>query len=234
MEITKPGYFVGNLYDFIPDNNIDLLNSHINTIKEYTTNRSEMNYRFDFAGGPSYTNNSIKEDEIKEREELIKKNNYTEIQRWWEFNPNNEILSNYFDNIAVNIGKQLYSNYDFSIKDFDSRGNFTLYENKDFIKEHEDGFDSNRLCVVLIYLSDDWKSSDGGELVIKNNKHSLVLDPKLGNFAVLDFVKNNVSHEVLKVNGSFKRFTYIHFLNLKESDTHTYKQFKQDKLQFKH
>ena len=40
--------------------------------------------------------------------------------------------------------------------------------------------------------------------------------PKLGNYAVLDFTKNNVTHQVLKVNNNFKRFSYIHFLNLKK------------------
>lgn len=234
MEITKTGFYVGNFYDFIPEKNIDLLDSHINSIKEYTLDKTEMNYRFDYIGVEPYTNNSVKENEIKERDEFIIKNNYKTIQRWWEFNAPTEVLAEYFDNIAVNIGKQLYPNYDLSIQDYDSRGNFTLYENNDFIKEHEDGFDSNRLCVVLIYLSDNWNPGDGGELVIKNNEHSLVVNPILGNFAVLDFVKNNVSHEVLKVNGNFKRFTYIHFLNLKETNTEVYKQFKQDKLQFKH
>ena len=86
---------------------------------------------------------------------------------------------------------------------------------------------------MLLYLNDDWKEGDGGELVIKNNGKETIVLPKLGNYAVLDFTKNNVTHEVLKVNNDFKRFSYIHFLNFKDIDTETFKLFKEDKIEFK-
>ena len=141
-------------------------------------------------------------------------------------------LNSFFDNLSVKIAKKLYSEYEFNIDDLNSRGTYTLYENGDFIQDHEDGFDKNRLCVILLYLSDDWKEGDGGELVIKNNENEIIVTPKLGNYAVLDFCKNNVSHEVNKVCNEFKRYTYIHFINFKQSDSQTYNTFIKDKKNF--
>jgi len=85
----------------------------------------------------------------------------------------------------------------------------TLYLKDNFIENHQDGFDEGRLCVILIYLNDDYKEGYGGELVI--NKSSIV-KPEFGNVAILDFTKNNVYHSVNSVlDDNFKRFAFIKF-----------------------
>jgi Rps23 Pro-64 3,4-dihydroxylase Tpa1-like proline 4-hydroxylase len=85
----------------------------------------------------------------------------------------------------------------------------TLYLKDNFIENHQDGFDERRLCVILIYLNDDYKEGYGGELVI--NKSSIV-KPEFGNVAILDFTKNNVYHSVNSVlDDNFKRFAFIKF-----------------------
>ena len=233
MEIVNNGYATGNILDILtPEQKIDL-KKNIHYVKDSAADKTELKYRFDFSGGPTYTDNMIKWDAIKAREEHIEKNGYHTFQRFWEYTINNETITKFFDKISVAIGNSLYPKYNITLNDLDSRGRYMLYENGDFIKAHEDGFDARRLCVVLLYLNDDWKEGDGGELVIKNNGKETIVLPKLGNYAVLDFTKNNVTHEALKVNNDFKRFSYIHFLNFKDIDTETFKLFKEDKIEFK-
>ena len=233
MEIVNTGYAIGNILDILtPEQKIDL-EKNIQYVKDFAADKTELKYRFDFVGGPTYTDNMIKWDAIKAREEHIEKNGYHISQRFWEYTINNENITKFFDKISVAIGNSLYPKYNITLNDLDSRGRYMLYENGDFIKAHEDGFDARRLCVVLLYLNDDWKEGDGGELVIKNNGKETIVLPKLGNYAVLDFTKNNVTHAALKVNNDFKRFSYIHFLNFKDIDTETFKLFKEDKIEFK-
>ena len=233
MEIVNKGYAIGNILDILtPEQKIDL-EKNIQYVKDSAADKTELKYRFDFSGGPTYTDNMIKLDAIKAREEHIEKNGYHTFQRFWEYIINDENITKFFDKISVAIGNSLYPKYNITLNDLDSRGRYMLYENGDFIKAHEDGFDARRLCVVLLYLNDDWKEGDGGELVIKNNGKETIVLPKLGNYAVLDFTKNNVTHEALKVNNDFKRFSYIHFLNFKDIDTETFKLFKEDKIEFK-
>lgn len=233
MEIVNNGYATGNILDILtPEQKIDL-KKNIHYVKDSAADKTELKYRFDFSGGPTYTDNMIKWDAIKAREEHIEKNGYHTFQRFWEYTINDENITKFFDKISVAIGNSLYPKYNITLNDLDSRGRYMLYENGDFIKAHEDGFDARRLCVVLLYLNDDWKEGDGGELVIKNNGKETIVLPKLGNYAVLDFTKNNVTHEALKVNNDFKRFSYIHFLNFKDIDTETFKLFKEDKIEFK-
>jgi Rps23 Pro-64 3,4-dihydroxylase Tpa1-like proline 4-hydroxylase len=233
MEIIKTGFYVGNLYDILNEEQLLDLKNNIQYVKDFATDKNNITYRFDYFGGPEYVHRNIKLDEIAERAEFIEKNNYTAFQKWWEYLLDNKTISNFFDNISIAIGKKIYPEFDVTRDTLNSTGNYTLYEKGDFIRVHEDGFDEDRLCVVLLYLSDDWKEGDGGELVIKNNGEETIVEPKLGTFAVLDFMNNNVTHEVLKVNGDFKRFTYIHFLNFKEENTDTYKKFKELKQNFR-
>ena len=83
------------------------------------------------------------------------------------------------------------------------------YTKNNFIELHQDGYVEGRLCVILIYLNDDYKEGYGGELVI--NKSNIV-KPEFGNIVILDFTKNNVYHSVNSVlDDNFKRFAFIRF-----------------------
>jgi len=85
----------------------------------------------------------------------------------------------------------------------------TLYEKNDFIEPHSDGIDPQRLCVILIYLNDDYQTGFGGELIIKNH---IKVTPIFGNVAILDFTANNPIHSVNHVlDDEFKRFAFIKF-----------------------
>ncbi len=85
----------------------------------------------------------------------------------------------------------------------------SLYVKDNYISNHADGIDGNRLCVVLMYLNDDWESGYGGEIVVKEE---LTIPPLFGNVVILDFTENNIEHEVKKViNENFERFAIIKF-----------------------
>lgn len=85
----------------------------------------------------------------------------------------------------------------------------TLYLKNNYIYPHEDGVDGNRLCVLLMYLNEDWKDGYGGEIIIDEK---VTLPPLFGNIAILDFTENNTSHEVKKIiNENFERFAIIKF-----------------------
>ena len=85
----------------------------------------------------------------------------------------------------------------------------TLYLKDNYISPHEDGIDGNRLCVLLMYLNDDWENGDGGEIVVNEE---ITIPPLFGNVVILDFTQNNINHEVLKViNENFERYAIIKF-----------------------
>jgi hypothetical protein len=99
-------------------------------------------------------------------------------------------------------------------------GPLNWVENGDFIENHNDGgYDLNRgrLCVILIYLSDEKDhKADGGKFILRDDKLHEEIPPFKGNFVMLDFTKHNLFHEVEKVKNNFRRFCYISFVSNKE------------------
>jgi Rps23 Pro-64 3,4-dihydroxylase Tpa1-like proline 4-hydroxylase len=125
----------------------------------------------------------------------------------------------FFNRITLDIINAEYDGFNFTSTDIKSKGNVTYYEKDDFIEMHTDGLSESRLCVILLYLNENWKEGDGGELVLNNKNNELVaiVPPKIGDYVVLDFTKNNLSHGVNAVMGDFKRFTYVHFVEISEN-----------------
>jgi Rps23 Pro-64 3,4-dihydroxylase Tpa1-like proline 4-hydroxylase len=80
--------------------------------------------------------------------------------------------------------------------------------NKDcFIDRHTDGGSKKMVCNMLIYLNDDWKEEDGGELVVDEKYRQ---QPLFGNFAVLDLMHVNPFHSVTPIkNENFHRYTIL-------------------------
>jgi Rps23 Pro-64 3,4-dihydroxylase Tpa1-like proline 4-hydroxylase len=87
----------------------------------------------------------------------------------------------------------------------------TMYIKNNYITTHADGLDKTRLCVMLMYLNDDWENGYGGEIVVNEE---ITIPPLFGNIVILDFTQNNIEHEVLKVvNESFERYAIIKFFH---------------------
>jgi len=94
--------------------------------------------------------------------------------------------------------------------------NITNMTKNCFIENHSDGGSPNLVCNILIYLNKEWSEGDGGELCIKK---TFTQQPKWGNFAVLDFVKDNPSHLVTPIiNQNKNRFAVLTGVLLKENE----------------
>ena len=99
------------------------------------------------------------------------------------------------------------------------------YDKGCLIDTHDDGAPKNRICVFLFFLNDEWEESNGGNLLLFENKELagtgysgeidttgepfIPLKPIFPNFLVLDSEVNLV-HEVEKVkNGT--RYSAVNF-----------------------
>lgn len=143
----------------------------------------------------------------------IKSYSKRDIQYWYytsvgntdsEYNKNIVLL---IHTIFKDIIKKFYPSYE--NLNYGNSVDLTLYTKDGFIENHEDGYDQNRLCVILIYLNEDYKDGFGGEIKVKDSN---IIKPKFGEIVILDFTKNNVKHEVLRVlDDNFKRLAFIKF-----------------------
>ena len=79
---------------------------------------------------------------------------------------------------------------------------FALYEKDDFYEKHLDSFQNskNRVVTTVYYLNDNWKTEDGGELVIynKEGKEITKVTPKSNTLVI--FMSEEFPHEVLPAN----------------------------------
>lgn len=154
--------------------------------------------------------------DIENLYKIIKSYSKRDIQYWYytslgntdsEYNKNIVLLTH---DIFKDIIEKLYPlqknlNYGNSV-------DLTLYTKGGFIENHEDGYDQNRLCVILIYLNEDYKDGFGGEIKVKDSN---IIKPKFGEIVILDFTKNNLKHEVLPVlDDNFKRLAFIKFFHI--------------------
>lgn len=154
-------------------------------------------------------------DSLKRFEKITNKFKYRTSQSWYFFSvidndKLNEILSDiYFKTIYDLYLEDIVNKTNYQQISISNGTDLTLYTKNNFIEPHEDGYVEGRLCVVLIYLNDDYQDGYGGELVINE---SIIVKPEFGNVVILDFTKNNVNHEVVRViDDNFKRFASIKF-----------------------
>ncbi|MCB0486368.1 MAG: 2OG-Fe(II) oxygenase [Flavobacteriaceae bacterium] len=74
------------------------------------------------------------------------------------------------------------------------------YPKGSFYKRHLDQFNnrSNRMITMIVYLNENWKKEDGGELKIYKNDTEILIEP-LANRCIL-FKSALLEHEVLPTN----------------------------------
>lgn len=140
-----------------------------------------------------------------------------QTQMWYEnvIDKDNSVTYSSFKQIIEKIIKKYYN---ISKENLDlGQIRETYYNIGNHIKPHDDGVDKNRLCVILLYLSNDYKSGDGGEFNILDENHLIkeTITPEFGNIAVLDFTKNNKSHSVNRVLKDYGRNALITFVSKK-------------------
>lgn len=87
----------------------------------------------------------------------------------------------------------------------------TNFKENCLIHPHNDGYDENRICGILIYMNHDYPENKGGELVIGDK----VITPKFGTIVALDYTENNLEHSVNKVAHNDNRFALLQFFSKK-------------------
>lgn len=77
---------------------------------------------------------------------------------------------------------------------------YSLYEKGSFYKKHLDQFQDNssRQFSMISYLNTNWKSKDGGELLIHQANNNQKINPTQGK--TVFFKSNELEHEVLQTN----------------------------------
>jgi hypothetical protein len=210
-QLINEGYYIGKNSELFSD--LDTFKMYCSLTSKLSENKNNFVYRFEYQNSILPYPMFIKEEEIKNRENFIKENNLSIFQRWWQYDGNELIpMINYFRKNITDFVNKKYGD----LGELSHLDNVTLFENNDFIKIHKDGQDENRICVFLIYLSNIETYNDGGgKLIIKNELVSEEVYPTNENFVILDFTKNNMTHEVTPVKNNFKRITYINFISKK-------------------
>jgi len=215
------GAYVGNLVDFFNDDEINNFKNEREKLKVFfETQKDKIKCRFMYNDHNDDYTHSIPYYDVQEREKFIKENNFRATQKWHEFSGyENQAVK--FVEITSKIVKYFYPNIKISNYPI---GGFTLYEDTHFIEPHLDGMNERRICVLIMYLSDEseYNETTGGELVIEPNKDlnevilggpkiEYTIKPVFGTFSLLDFSKNNINHAVNEVKNGFKRYAFINF-----------------------
>ncbi len=134
-----------------------------------------------------------------------------DIFQIWHWNASDDAMKveNYYKPYFDKMARYFYD-VDASKKlKFNSQ--FTMYSNKCFLQNHKDGKVDGRLCVILLYLNEEYNESNGGLLVLNTNEAVL---PKIGNIAVLDLGEFDIEHEVTEVIGEQNRYCVLSFISL--------------------
>lgn len=92
---------------------------------------------------------------------------------------------------------------------------FTMYGKNCFLQNHKDGFVDGRLCVILIYLNEEYNEDNGGILILQQKERVL---PKFGNIAILDLQSFDVEHEVTQIIGNQNRYCVLSFISLNNEE----------------
>lgn len=225
-EITEKGCYFGHLSE-IDDTLLDKLEKLSNLLdRNYYTKVTHSYLGSNNNKIESTLANSFEEAESIKNNWLSKKNNGLNVwQVFYTFDNENkkgtQLLQNSLETIKELFlpiieycyGKDIIS----EIWDINRNLiNLTNFTEGCFIDNHSDGGSPNMVCNILIYLNKDWKEGDGGELCIKE---TYTQQPKWGNFAVLDFVKDNPSHLVTPIiTPEINRFAVLTGVLLKENE----------------
>lgn len=123
---------------------------------------------------------------------------------WLDQQEDSEVseLFGLFDEVVGQLKQQLF----LSLSDYEFH--FALYPPKTRYEKHVDQFHgrNNRVISMLIYLNEDWKPGDGGELKIYESDGKEVLVEPLAKRLVM-FKSDTVEHEVMLTQKHRKSLT---------------------------
>jgi hypothetical protein len=196
--LLKKGYHIGKVDEFIKDP--ETFQKMIDKLILLSEDKKLMyRYRHVIRMHPEFGGDCTI-DEIDARKKMVQDNDWTIGQQWYETMqiPENTEIFQFFRDAVAEFVPTLYP--ELNRNNIRYNDNFTLYENGDFIEHHNDGgYQQNqgRLCVILIYLTDEQDYHDGGgKFILSNNLYREEVLPLKGNYVMLDFTKHDLFHEV--------------------------------------
>lgn len=194
--------FLEKLQDeFSTKNSLKIINYNISQRENELDNLLKIEYKLD-----SETADSIK---LKEYKDIIHDISLNTFQSWSKHLVNtNHFLYPFSHNLIKTILTDFYSDKNYTNN---LRADITCFDKRDKIVSHKDSNDNTYLCVILLYLNDDYQEGDGGELIVEKNHK---VEPTFGRLVVLDFTNNNVEHEVTEVLTNFQRVAMTTFVAL--------------------
>ena len=117
---------------------------------------------------------------------------------YWLDKKNNNTFENEFftkmDAFVAHLNESCFTN----IKSYEFH--YSLYETGSFYRSHFDQFedDSKRQFSMISYLNANWKTTDGGELLIHQDNNNQTIAPTQGK--TVFFKSDELEHEVLVTN----------------------------------
>jgi hypothetical protein len=136
------------------------------------------------------------------------------VQLWLYTNQPTPLFIEFKKQLAADVYDVEYGTYN-----GETQAEFTLYLPGGATPLHQDGCTSGRMCVTLTYFNKDWEGN-GGDFKF-TDKHGKVIThhPKYGKTLILDFTdknaieRNNIYHEVTRIENNFRRYCYLDSVN---------------------
>lgn len=103
----------------------------------------------------------------------------------------NKIFFSFIEELMTGINRRFF----LGLKDYEFH--YAYYPSGTFYKKHRDSFKSDdaRKITVLLYLNDNWKKGDGGELLLYTDTNDILkIEPLGGRLLVFE---SDMEHEVL-------------------------------------
>lgn len=205
----RQGYYQGTIDEIFPD--LTLLENKFSEIQRSFVNKENTTWEYnnaipDHPEMPVF----IELGEIHKRHKMVKLNNLNVFQQLYVSPIPPDMVTVFRDHITDFL-KTIYPIEKDYIYHHNSRLNALTCG--DFIKSHRDGDNKDRLCGIIIYMSEQEsydENQGGGELVINTN---IIIPPVKGTFVLLDYTKHNLEHEVRIVKNNFIRFAYVSFIS---------------------
>jgi Rps23 Pro-64 3,4-dihydroxylase Tpa1-like proline 4-hydroxylase len=202
------GYIYGNGNEFFGPDYENILDK-VNDI-DYKKIRYCVFYSKGVVSNVDRTEMMSYEDALIEKERILREND--DIVQIWLYD------YGFGEKTIIEYG---FSKLEETWPDFKLRKNgfeLAVYNKDCFIKDHNDGLDPKRVCVLICYLNKDWEKGMGGELILTDLKgNKIEVEPKFGNFVIFNFKEENLQHEVKKItHDTFHRKSLIQLISEKE------------------
>lgn len=208
QKLFDTGYFFGKIDDF--DIDINQFVEITNEIIKKSESNLEDNYVYNQQAG--HLPFTITIPEITERKKYLEKNpQIVPISSSYsmKYIDDNKKFFEYFRRIAKDFIVTVFE--EFNKNNIWLNDSIQLYKEGDFLNPHTDNHVGD--CVLIIYFSKNENYNGSGKLNMlkKEGQYEILdsLDPVIGNYSLFELKTHNERHEVTKVEGDFKRYTYL-------------------------